>query len=195
MFLSYVFNFVKNIILSVLLFMPSMIVQAQAADANVAADTAAASSHEDQYRAFNFPRWPESRQVIRERIPHAPPGPYMSSALSDFSFDETSFGHDSRWHGNRNDSKADSSGIAMQRFNPDTPWPGQTKSPVRWQPENGYNFVDSRNEKQPYQPMQYNPPQGYDYNRRSSDNWTNWPDRNWPDSDPGRRNSMNVQSR
>jgi hypothetical protein len=131
-----------------------------------------ASASEQNQRGFNFPRWPERRMSpSRERIPLAPPGPYMSSALSDFSFNESETSFENDMDGRRRELISNSPGIPIERFSPDIPWPSHTKSPDRWQPENGYRYADheTRVNSQPYPEMPYN--YGYDRPRM------NWSDR------------------
>ena len=197
MFFNSGLDIVKKAGLLVFLLMQSMLVQAQVSDNAVttASDTAAntatsdaavttvettvesqaaeaaeTSASEDQRGKFSFPRWPENRSsVSRERIPLAPPGPYMSSALSDYSFKESSF-DDIR---SRRASRMDSSDMSMERFSPDIPWPSHAESPARWQPENGYRYVEPHVKSKPYQM-----PNNYGYKRT--------PVMSWPDSGYGR---------
>lgn len=125
-----------------------------------------ASVSEDNQRGFNFPQWPERRlSPNRESIPLAPPGPYMSSALTDFSFNE----YENDMDGRRREIQSDFSDIAKERFSPDMPWPSHAKSPDRWQPENGYRYAghESRVNTQPFPDMPYN----YGYGRPRM-NWT-----------------------
>lgn len=152
-------------------------VEAQAAEA---AETSVSEDQpsEDQQHRFSFPRWPESRQINRERVPLAPPGPYMSSALSDYSFKEPSFDRAFDRLRSRRASMMDPPDMSMEQFSPDIPWPSHAKSPDRWQPENGYRYVEPRVNNKPYQVMPYNTPSNYNYGYRTPD--MNWPDRAGP---------------
>ena len=108
----------------------------------------------DQQQDFKFPNWPERPQSNRQLVPPPPPGPYMSSALSDFSVKGPSFGVNSEeLELNQPVPGADLSNVPMETFNPDRPWPEQRRykkrkqgcppacSPGRWMPENGYQYV------------------------------------------------------
>ncbi len=207
MFLNSGFDIFKKTGLLVFLLMLSMLVQAQASDAvlTTASDTAANTQTpevavttgeaqaaeaietstsedqpgEDQKRKFSFPRWPESRSVHRERVPMAPPGPYMSSALSDFSFKEASFARNFDRPGSRRAIDMDSPEISMEQFSPDIPWPSHAKSPARWQPENGYRYVEPRVDSQQYQAKPFDSSSNYNYGYRRSPPM-NWPARSKP---------------
>ena len=122
---------------------------------------------ENQQQSFSFPKWPESRPVHKERIPMAPPGPYMSSALSDFSFKEPSFTRDNNRGRGEHAMQMDSVEMSMKQFSPDMPWPSYANSPDRWQPEEGYRYVEPRVNNRPYQ-APYNPPSNYNYGYRRS---------------------------
>ena len=69
----------------------SMVVQAEPVDVTDSDSHAEKADSEIESKAANlrqgikFPRWPEHRRANREMIPPPPPGPYMSSALSEFS--------------------------------------------------------------------------------------------------------------
>ncbi len=165
MFFNSGFDNVKKAGLLFFLLTQFMVVQVQAADAPEAvAELAAASGSEEQQRKFSFPRWPERRQVNRVIIPPAPPGPYMSSALSNFSVEGPAFAGDT----NKPAIKMGSSDVPMEAFSPDTPWPNTIISPQRWKPENGYRFVEPGVKKQSYPVMLFNGPSNYNngYNRR-----------------------------
>ncbi|MEA2079713.1 MAG: hypothetical protein U9P00_07625 [Pseudomonadota bacterium] len=171
MFFNSGFGNVKKAGLLFFLVTQSMVLQAQAADApEAAAGSTVASGSEEQQRRFSFPRWPESQQVDRERIPPAPPGPYMSSALSGYPGNGTSFAAD-----NKPAIKFEPSSLPMDAFGPDISWPSNSKTPDRWEPENGYNYVKPAVKKQPYTVMPYNRPPNYNYGYRA-------PVMNWPGS-------------
>ncbi len=148
----------------------AMVVQAQASDApEAAADSTVATGSEEQQR-FSFPRWPERHQVNREVIPPAPPGPYMSSALSGSSFKGDFFAAD-----NKPAIKLEPSSLPMDAFGPDIPWPSNSQTPDRWEPESGYNYVKPVVNKQPYTAMPYYMPPNYNYGYRA-------PVMSWPGS-------------
>lgn len=111
----------------------------QAAEtAEASAESMAVASGEEPQRRYSFPQWPERKQVTREVIPPAPPGPYMSSALSHFSTAGTTFSR----RADKPVARMRSPEMPMQAFSPDLAWPSQLASPQRWIPENGYQFVD-----------------------------------------------------
>lgn len=109
---------------------------------------------------YKFPQWPDREQLVKERVPPPPPGPYMSTALSDFTVKGAVFKLDiekyesgrelrpgSNHKAQQAESKSDLAGKqAMDVFSPDRPWPkssgsGSAYTPDRWLPENGYRFV------------------------------------------------------
>ena len=170
MFFNSGFDNVKKAGLLFFLLTQSMVVQAQASDApEAAAESAVASgSSGEQQRKFSFPRWPERPQVNRERIPPAPPGPYMSSALSDFSVEGSAFVRAT----SKPAIKTDSFDMPpMEAFSPDIPWPGNIESPQRWEPENGYQYVKPRVKNKSYPVVQNRMP-----------GRMRVPDMNWPSS-------------
>jgi hypothetical protein len=223
MLLNSCFDVVKKGGLLLILLLQSTIFQAHATDTdeNAAAaneaneanenvaeagnDTVTAESEEvSSERTFSFPGWPERYEpVVRERIPMAPPGPYMSSALSDFSFDNVPFGRgmdrnrdeidrerDERLRQRReemdrvrddmHDFKDRSVEMSMERFSPDVPWPSNNeKAPTRWMPEDGYRFVEKEPEVNqfPYRQMPYNPQPAYYYGHQRP------PVMGWPATD------------
>lgn len=101
---------------------------------------------------FHFPNWPQRKKTNKEVIPPPPPGPYMSSALSDYSLRAPSFGRDhDKYERQSPVNRSDSVSAAMDTFSPDVPWPKNLrhakhkhkhKSPERWIPENGYQYVE-----------------------------------------------------
>ena len=171
MFLNSGLNTIKKAGLLVFLLIQSMLVQAQEVSAasvttaEVEESAVTSASEDPAARTFSFPQWPERKQISRERVPLAPPGPYMSSALSDFSFKGPTFDRDI----NRRPVKTDSADFSMDKFSPDTPWPSQANSPTRWRPDNGYRYVRSRARSNSNQVMPYNFPanNNYRYNTRS----------------------------
>ena len=163
MFFNSGFDNAKTAGLLFFLVTQSMVLQAQAADAPEAAvDSTVAAGSEEPQRRFSFPRWPERKQVNRELIPPAPPGPYMSSALSGSSFNRDFFAAD-----NKSATKFEPSSLPMDAFGPDIPWPSHSQTPDRWQPESGYHYVKPAVKKQPYTALPYNRPPNYNYGYRA----------------------------
>ena len=150
---------VKKAVMLLTLFMFSPFLQAESSDNADDSDSAAKAETElkstaDQRRDFKFPAWPERQQLNRQTVPPPPPGPYMSSALSDFSVKGPSFAiNTDRDELNQPVSRVDPSNVPMETFSPDRPWPEQHAdkkhkrdcppacSPGRWMPENGYQYV------------------------------------------------------
>ena len=164
MFFNYDFVSVRKVGLITLLLAQPMFIQAQEASG-----VAAEGSSSEQQRTFQFPGWPAPRKVVRkERIPPAPPGPYMSSALSGSSVNGPSFEPVSKPA-----VRVDSPRLPAQAFSPDMPWYGSSKSPDRWRPQNGYSYVKPPVKRQHYPAMPYNMPPNYNYGNRA-------PVMNWP---------------
>jgi len=135
------FNVKKTALLSFLL-MQAMTVQALEAP-EAAAETVATDAKKEQQRGYSFPRWPDRKQVHREVIPPAPPGPYMSSALNRFSTAGTAFSRGKNMpNKNKPAIRMNPSNMSMQEFSPDIAWPNYQNSPNRWKPEDGYRFVE-----------------------------------------------------
>ena len=151
---------VKKALMLFSLLMFSTLLQAESPDNVDSSDSAVAAeaglkSAADQPRDYIFPDWPERKQAHRQEVPPPPPGPYMSSALSDFSVRGPSFGNNpAPSESNNAASKSDSSNIPMATFSPDRPWIDHAYkkhkynsdcppacSPVRWMPENGYQYA------------------------------------------------------
>jgi hypothetical protein len=155
----------KAVMLSALL-MFSTFLQAESS-ANVESSESAAKAETglkpaaDQQRDFIFPDWPKRKQSNRQMIPPAPPGPYMSSALTDFSVGGLSFGSNPvSSESNKTVSASDPSNVPMSTFSPDRPWLDHAYrkhkydsdcppacSPQRWMPENGYQYAPLVNKK------------------------------------------------
>lgn len=127
---------------------------------------------------FSFPDWPKRQQTARETVPPPPPGPYMSSALSDYSVKAPSFGRNpDNYEQQRSANRPRSSVVPMDMFSPDVPWPDNLRqakhkhkhqSPNRWMPENGYQYVNthkmaprSNNQQPPVQVRQQNQKRQY----------------------------------
>jgi hypothetical protein len=181
MFLNSSFDIVKKSTLYIFLLLPPVMPVAHASDTAERAaleDATANNDNENQQQAYSFPGWPESRSVRKERVPLAPPGPYMSSALNDFAFDrDWDNGRDNG--SDRHDAWMDlSSDKVGKRFSPDIPWPShRDDSPARWRPEDGYRYVEPETKiiETPYRRMPYLSPPNYNnygYGRPAM----NWPD-------------------
>ncbi|MBE9563685.1 MAG: hypothetical protein IMF17_00470 [Proteobacteria bacterium] len=108
------------------------------------------SNHKDGHNAdLGFPQWQQRQRVDKEIIPPPPPGPYMSSALSDYSVKGPSFGRNY----NKPVYRHDPSFVPMDMFSPDIPWPNNLRgnknsNANRWMPKNGYRYVQPQPIKQ-----------------------------------------------
>jgi hypothetical protein len=191
------FNNIKKAGVLFFLLTQTMSIYAESTDtiANITEVTADAVNQEQQDKN-NFPRWPVRQQVVKELVPPPPPGPYMSLGLNDFPVSQPSF--DSSL--NKPEIELDSSGMPIQSFSPDVPWPKNLRPTKRWMPENGYQYVEPQAEKKPYPVVQSNNP-AYNYNYgyqrnpnldRPGPNWTPsmgagpaWPYRYAPDYGSG----------
>ena len=165
---------------------------ADSSDSAKAVDAGPGSAVDDRQRVFRFPDWPERPQLNRREVPPPPPGPYMSSALSDLSVKGLSFGRDSDSdQENKPATESDPSNIPMETFSPDWPWPDNAYkkhkhdcapncpvngSPTRWMPENGYQYVEPRVKKEESYPVMQNRVPGQ-INRPGMNNW---PGSRWP---------------
>jgi hypothetical protein len=185
MCINHGFRVVEMKALLIALILMSMIFQANASDnpqsnatgaddALAAAESDTSGINNNTQGTFAFPRWPERDSAeMRDVVPMAPPGPYMSSALSDFSFDDATSNddwdkdierirserdrmreeRDREWEerdrmweerDRKRDEMWESDTRSIERFNPDAPWPSNnTDAPSRWMPEDGYHFVDN----------------------------------------------------
>ena len=110
-----------------------------------------ASSHdvEEKHDGVDSPQRPGRMQMDKEIIPPPPPGPYMSLALSDAKRHNFQRGADKPVTG------FETSDAPIETFSPDVPWPGNTREPNPWMPEQGYRFVQPSamqklNQMQPY---------------------------------------------
>jgi len=145
-------------LLTLLMFSPFL--KAESSDNADASGSAAKAetglkSTADQTRDFKFPAWPKRKQSNRDLVPPPPPGPYMSSALSDFSVKGPSFGlNPEKQELNQPVPRVDPSNVPMETFSPDRPWIDHayrkhmhssncppTCAPGRWMPENGYQYA------------------------------------------------------
>jgi hypothetical protein len=150
------------------------------------------SIQQDQQQKFNFPQWPVRKPIEREQVPPPPPGPYMSLGLNDFPVRENTF--DSNM--NPSQIEVDPSGVPLQTFSPDVPWPANIRQTKRWMPENGYQYVKPPVEKKPNPDVRNYPAYNYGYQRNPAMDWPrsgpNWapsmgagPYRYTPDYNPG----------
>lgn len=169
------FGTVKTSALLMVLFLPStMSLAKETASISTGAEPAAEERNKPvEQTTYNFPRWPEPRQVQREIIPPPPPGPYMSLALSNFSSIEPAFGNEAK---EANDA-ADPS-VVMDAFSPDRPWPKVLRPVKRWMPEDGYHYVNSQASKKSYPTAQNEPSANYNYGYRPAPGM-NWSGSNW----------------
>jgi hypothetical protein len=144
-------------------------------------DVTAGSVDQDQYGKTNFPSWPVRQPVVKEIVPPPPPGPYMSLGLNDFPVSESSF----ESKANRPQIELDSSGVPIETFSPDAPWPKNIRPAKRWMPENGYQYVNPQIARQPYTAVQNNREYNYNYGYQRDPN-IGWPGSKWaPSISPG----------
>jgi hypothetical protein len=160
MLCDFSFDSTRRVAVLTLLLMQSMIVHAEPGVAAAAGSSYAAAQITEEAQAgenkgaaavsasdrqpYVFPSWPERQEVRHERIPPPPPGPYMSSALSGASFSSPVFERDHSPAGSRSAMDPVAAPLApVKKFSPDTPWPSSNmgRTPHRWKPENGYQFV------------------------------------------------------
>lgn len=125
--------------LAVVLLLLSASLQAEPSDE---VSTSEVTANEQQLSYDDNRGLPQRQSTSKEMIPPPPPGPYMSSALSDFSVKAPSFGRAY----NKPVYRHDSSFIPMDVFSPDIPWPNnlrgnKNRNVDRWMPENGYRYV------------------------------------------------------
>ena len=158
---------------------------ADASDSVKAVDAGPGAAVDDRQPVFRFPNWPERPQLNRRVVPPPPPGPYMSSALSDLSVKGLAFGRNSDSDLENNPAtESDPSNIPMETFSPDRPWPEHAYkkhkhdcapdcpvngSPTRWMPESGYQYVQPRVQKESDPVMQNRVPAPI--NRPGMNNW------------------------
>jgi hypothetical protein len=170
------FYYFKKVVLLFFLLMPSIVICAESPETSgVKSETTGDIDSQRPQMTNNFPRWPEHQQVERDVVPPPPPGPYMSLGLNDFPVSETSFSRNS----NKQQLQLDSSGAPIQTFSPDAPWPKYIRPTKRWMPEDGYQYVTPKVEKNLY-PVQRQPAGNY-YGYPGSPYMT-WPGANWAPS-------------
>lgn len=101
----------------------------------------------------HYPNWPQRQQAqVRSVIvPPPPPGPYMSTALSNSSVSGGSLTRPynmrpSMSQGARPASQHKHPSKPMDMFSPDRPWPKDLRSQgnapaTKWMPEHGYHYI------------------------------------------------------
>jgi hypothetical protein len=173
------FDNIKKAGLLCCLLTQSLVIYADPIDTVVTkSEVAAVPDDQDRQAEFNFPNWPDRQHVMKESLPPPPPGPYMSLGLNEFPVSESPF--DSKHK--KPQIEVDSSGVPLQTFNPDVPWPKNIRPTKRWMPEKGYQYVDPQVAKKPY-PTAQNYPAYNNYNYgypRNPD--MRWPGSNWAPS-------------
>jgi hypothetical protein len=93
--------------------------------------------------AYQYPHWPKRQYQQREMVPPPPPGPYMSTALSDYSVKGPAF---SRYQSARDDDRDAARRMpGIEMYSPDREWPelrpGNDWRPKNhWEPKDGYHF-------------------------------------------------------
>jgi len=126
------------------------------------ADRAQSSGQSSQWQmqetgaqATGYPRWPQHRQGNEVIIPPPPPGPYNSSALSDYSVIAPV--HHARKPAPRRPAEYNSpvnepAAVPMATFSPDRPWPKNLRPEPR-QPDYRAPAKASRPARPSYAPM------------------------------------------
>jgi hypothetical protein len=91
---------------------------------------------DNRAQRLNFPGWPQHQQGNRAIIPPPPPGPYVSSALSDYSVRAPAPGPRFGKHMPRRPPapRKGSASVPMDTFSPDIPWPKNLR-PERRMPD------------------------------------------------------------
>jgi len=139
----------KQVALLIVLQMSVLLASAQSSSAQAsglaAGQTAvSANSAAPVAQTFQFPAWPQRSQFQKEVIPPPPPGPYMSTALSDNSVKPRSFGMDFQQYEGPRQGNHNIFATPMDMFSPDIAWPdlrpGKKGGYQRWVPENGYQY-------------------------------------------------------
>ncbi len=131
----------RNLCLPVVLLLLPALLQAESVKATDA-NTANTGQQPGSEAGRSYPQRTQRHQVKKEIIPPPPPGPYMSSALSDYSVKGPSFGHNF----NKPVYRHDPSFVPMDMFSPDIPWPNNLRgnNTNRWMPESGYRYAPSQ---------------------------------------------------
>jgi len=119
-------------------------------------DEAPSQNFEDNVEGVEFPQWPARATVNKDIIPPPPPGPYMSTALGDYSIHGPRFARQV----NRPEMGFDSANVPMDIYSPDIPWPKDLRAPNpsnTWMPEEGYKYAPKDSQSMP-KPRIYRPP-------------------------------------
>lgn len=122
----------------------------QASEQQVERATAASNEWTAPAHASPWPSWSthdNMGNMHREMAPPPPPGPYMSTALSNNTLEGLTF--EQRKPPERLSRRTNSPGKTMDRFSPDREWPTNLRPVKRWQPDNGYRFVAPPMSRQP----------------------------------------------
>ncbi len=94
-----------------------------------------------------FSHWPHHTQANKTLIPPPPPGPYKSSALSDYSV-QAPVRRSAKQPPRRPPARNDSAAMPMDMFSPDIPWPTnlrpERQMPKRQPSANGQHYVNER---------------------------------------------------
>ncbi len=117
---------------------------------------------------FNFPHWPQHQQQNAEIIPPPPPGPYTSSALSDYSVAAPSPAYRAGRQGARRASNGNAvTPVPMATFSPDIPWPTNLR-PEQRQPNHRLSEQGGHHVKPFYGSVPSNNYGNYNYANRSA---------------------------
>lgn len=159
-------NNVKTAVLLICLLTLSGVIQAESSVAvsqpEAAAVNDAMQQRGDDFPKWDFPKWPDKGPIRKERVPPPPPGPYMSSALSEYSFEGPSFASKLS-DPDEPEAAPDKAGVSMQLFSPDVPWPSNDSAPHRWEPKNGYQYVEPGTEDKVYTSRSRNSRSNYNF--------------------------------
>jgi len=146
----------------------------------------------------NYPRWPQHRQGNKMIIPPPPPGPYNSSALSDYSVavpvHQTSRPAPRRTSNYKGSAKG-SPAVPMATFSPDRPWPKNLR-PAPPQPNHRVSGQGSHPVQPPSTPL-YAPMGNRSYGRSQKaypGSYRNTPRMNAPRLNTPRMDSMGMNS-
>lgn len=161
---SFKYAVVRQTLLLLVLSVSGLAVFAETPDNTTGENSAAVAATQQPY---GFPAWPQRPQFKKEVVPPPPPGPYMSSALNDYSFKRPTFGDEPLQSEQAQPANRNSTiNSAMDMFSPDVPWPdtrqGEVQRSGRWMPENGYQYVNPAHDAVSAQQKAY----GYDIPER-----------------------------
>jgi hypothetical protein len=138
---SFIYAAARKALLFFVLLLPGLAVFADTSDSTSDESTGEVLKAQQQ---FSFPAWPERPQYRKENVPPPPPGPYMSSALNDYTFTRPPFDNELPYE-QVPPVDQNNTGLVMDTFSPDVPWPddrrGEVQGVNRWMPENGYQYI------------------------------------------------------